>query len=158
MRSTFDLSPLFRATVGFDRVNALFDTLSRMDESAFAYPPYNIEKTGDNAYRITMAVAGFAENDLDVTVRESTLYVIGKSPEKEEGQYLHRGIARRAFERRFALADYVQVKGATLKDGLLSIELQRELPESAKPRKIEIAASSQPSRLIEGETAGKQAA
>lgn len=136
MRS-FDLSPLLRASVGFDRFDRLFDSMSRLDDAQLSYPPYNIEKSGDDAYRITMAVAGFAEGDLDLTATENTLVVTGKQqPEKEGVKYLHRGIAGRAFERRFELADTIKVVGARLENGLLHIDLAREVPEHKKPRKI----------------------
>lgn len=139
MRS-IDLSPLFRATVGFDRMMNMLDAASRLDDSAFSYPPYNIEKTGEDTYRISMAVAGFAESDLDVIVKESSLVVTGKKAKEEEseGTYLHRGIANRAFERRFDLADHIKVTGAGLVNGLLYIDLVREIPEAMKPRTIKI--------------------
>lgn len=140
MRS-FDLSPLLRSSVGFDRFNRLLDTATRLDEVAGGYPPYNIEKQGENSYRVTLAVAGFTEDELNITVQENTLFVSGKA--KAEGdagevKYLHRGIARRAFERRFELADTVNVTGAGLENGLLHIDLVRVVPEEAKPRKIKI--------------------
>ncbi|MDH3595218.1 MAG: Hsp20 family protein [Rhodospirillales bacterium] len=138
---TYDLSPLMRATVGFDRLTSLLDTASRVDEATLGYPPYNIEKTGEETYRITMAVAGFGEADLDVTVQENSLVIkAGKAkPEADKGvRYLHRGIATRAFERRFDLADHIQVTGARLENGILSIELEREVPEAMKPRSIAI--------------------
>ncbi|GGD95318.1 heat-shock protein IbpA [Aureimonas endophytica] len=135
-----DFAPLYRSTVGFDRLFSALDSLSQ-GESAPAYPPYNIERTGENAYRVTMAVAGFGESDLAIETRENTLTVKGeKAEEKAEGvEVLHRGIASRAFERRFQLADHVEVKGATLKNGLLHIDLVRVIPEAMKPRKIDIA-------------------
>lgn len=136
---TFDLSPLFRSTVGFDRMSRLLDAASRLDESALSYPPYNIEKTGENAYRITMAVAGFGPEDLTITVQENSLLVAGKlSKPEEERKFLYRGIAGRSFERRFELADHIRVSGATLANGLLHIELAREIPEAMKPRTIKI--------------------
>ena len=137
---TFDLTPLYRATVGFDRVADLMDR-AMTAEQGNAYPPYNIEKSGENAWRITVAVAGFTDEELSVEVREGTLIVSGRK-EKEEGErtFLHRGIATRAFERRFHLADHVQVTGASSKHGLLNIDLVREVPEALKPRRIEIAA------------------
>jgi molecular chaperone IbpA len=136
----FDFSPLFRSTIGFDRLTRLVDAASRVDNAALAYPPYNIEKTGEDAYRLTMAVAGFAPDEVDVTVHENTLLVTGKAKnDEEEGRYLHRGIARRAFERRFSLADHIKVVGASLDNGMLHVDLVREVPEAAKPRKIEIA-------------------
>ena len=136
-----DLSPLMRATVGFDRMMNLLDAASRVDEGANSYPPYNIEKTGDDTYRITMAVAGFGEGDLDLTVKQNSLVVkAGKAESKEakEVTYLHRGIATRSFERRFDLADHIQVTGARLENGILSIDLVREVPEALKPRTIAI--------------------
>jgi len=135
----FDFSPLFRSTIGFDRLTRLVDAASRVDNSALAYPPYNIEKTGEDAYRLTMAVAGFSPDELDITVQENTLLVTGKAKqEDEENRYLHRGIARRAFERRFSLADHIKVVGATILNGMLHVDLAREVPEAAKPRKIQI--------------------
>jgi len=138
----FDFSPLFRSTIGFDRLFRLVDTAQRGDANAAAYPPYNIEKTGDDAYRLTMAVAGFAPDEIAVTVQENTLYVAGKTEaEADTGRFLHRGIARRAFERRFSLADHIKVNGASLDNGLLHVDLVREIPEAAKPRQITIAAA-----------------
>jgi molecular chaperone IbpA len=135
----FDFSPLFRSTIGFDRMNRLLESAFSADESAQSYPPYNIEKTGEGAYRITMAVAGFSEQDLDINVQENTLTIKGKAKaEPENAQYLYRGIAGRAFERRFQLVDYVKVKGASLVNGLLHVELVREIPEQMKPRTIQI--------------------
>jgi molecular chaperone IbpA len=140
----FDFSPLFRSTIGFDRLARLVDTATRVDNAALSYPPYNIEKTGEDAYRLTMAVAGFAQDELDITVHENTLIVTGKPHKDEEsGRYLHRGIARRAFERRFSLADHLKVTGASLDNGLLHVELVREVPEAMKPRQIRIE-SAQP--------------
>ncbi len=135
----FDFSPLFRSTIGFDRLTRLVDAASRVDNAALAYPPYNIEKTGEDAYRLTMAVAGFAPSDIDVTVHENSLLVTGKAKkEEDQSRYLHRGIARRAFERRFSLADHIKVVGASLDHGMLHVDLAHEVPEEAKPRKIEI--------------------
>ena len=136
----FDLTPLYRTTVGFDRLGSLFDTLGSLDKDAPSYPPYNIELVDENAYRITMAVAGFGSDDLHVEAKENTLTIGGdKQSEKEENTFLHRGIAARSFERRFQLADYVVVKGAGLENGLLHVDLVRELPEAMKPRRILIA-------------------
>jgi len=152
---TYDLSPLMRATVGFDRLTSLLDTASRVDEATLGYPPYNIEKTGEETYRITMAVAGFGEADLDVTVQENSLVIkAGKAkPEADKGaRYLHRGIATRAFERRFDLADHIQVTGARLENGILSIELEREVPEAMKPRSIAIETKGKP-KVIENAAA-----
>ena len=135
----FDFSPLFRSTIGFDRLTRLVDAASRVDNAAVAYPPYNIEKTGEDAYRLTMAVAGFSPTELDITVQENTLLVTGKAREEEDGGgYLHRGIARRAFERRFSLADHMKVVGASLNNGMLSVDVVHEVPEAAKPRTIKI--------------------
>ncbi len=140
----FDFSPLFRSTIGFDRLTRLVNSASRMDNAALSYPPYNIEKTGEDAYRLTMAVAGFSPEEVEVTVHESSLLVTGKAKQENDGgRYLHRGIARRAFERRFSLADYLKVVGANLDNGMLHVDLVREVPEAAKPRKIAIG-SGQP--------------
>ena len=144
----FDFSPLFRSTIGFDRLFRLLDATSRVDGASPGYPPYNIEKTGDNAYRLTMAVAGFSQSELDVTVHENTLSVMGKAQkegEKKNGNgYLYRGIARRAFEQRFSLADHMKVTGAKLDNGMLHVDLVHEVPEAAKPRKIAIGRSPEP--------------
>jgi molecular chaperone IbpA len=137
---TFDYSPFYRATVGFDRVFDLLDSVASQNGSN-GYPPYNIEKAGDNAYRIVMAVAGFAEAELNVTQKENELLVTGQTANgQDEKQYLYRGIAGRNFERRFQLADHVKVVGAKLANGLLTIELQREIPEEKKPRAIPVTA------------------
>lgn len=135
-----DFAPLYRSTVGFDRLFKMLDTAGGVDNSQ-SYPPYNIERTGDNAYRITMAVAGFEDSELSIESRENVLTVQGErsEPEAEANRFLHRGIAGRAFERRFQLAEHVEVKGATLKNGLLHIDLVRIIPEAMKPRRIEIA-------------------
>ena len=138
----FDFSPLFRSTIGFDRLARLVDSATRVDNTAMSYPPYNIEKTGDDAYRLTMAVAGFSQDELDITVHEGTLIVSGKAQKEEaNSRYLHRGIARRAFERRFSLADHIKVVGASLDNGLLHVDLVREVPEAMKPRTIKIASA-----------------
>jgi molecular chaperone IbpA len=135
----FDLTPLYRSTIGFDRIGSMLDTLSAFEGEAPSYPPYNIERVGENDYRISMAVAGFSEGDLDIEVKEHTLSIRGeKRVEQENSTFLHRGIAARSFERRFQLADYVVVKGASLENGLLHVDLVRELPEAMKPRTIEI--------------------
>ncbi|MEM6637963.1 MAG: Hsp20 family protein [Pseudomonadota bacterium] len=150
MRS-FDLAPLYRATVGFDQIADLMDRVLTNDVSQPTYPPYNIEKTADDAYRISIAVAGFSGSDLNVEVRENALVVSARKGDgKADAKYLHRGIATRAFERRFHLADHVRVTGATHEDGMLHIELVREVPEALKPRRIEIANASTPtSQTIE---------
>jgi molecular chaperone IbpA len=134
----YDFSPLYRSTVGFDRLAQLLDSVSGMEAEA-TYPPYNIERLGENQYRISMALAGFVEDELKIEVKEQTLTVKGeKKPDQTERHYLHRGIAARSFERRFQLADHVEVSGARLKDGLLDIDLVRNVPERLKPRSIPI--------------------
>jgi molecular chaperone IbpA len=151
----FDLSPLYRSTVGFDRLASLFDEMAGLDNDGTSYPPYNIERLSENTYRITMAVAGFSRDDVKIEVKESTLSVRGdKAEEAKDRKFLHRGIAARAFERRFQLADHVEVTGADLQDGLLHIDLKRELPERMKPRVVEIGASAN-GRTIEATAAGK---
>lgn len=136
----FDPDALYRATVGFDRITDLMDRVMSSEVSPPTYPPYNIEKTDENAYRISIAVAGFAADELDVEVKENALLVSArKAEESDDRTYLHRGIATRAFERRFHLADHVRVESATHSDGMLHIDLVRELPEALKPRRIEIA-------------------
>jgi len=138
----YDFSPLFRSTIGFDRLTRLVDSAARGDGAAASYPPYNIETTGEDSYRLTMAVAGFAQDELDITVHENTLVVTGKAQTAEDGgSYLHRGIARRAFERRFSLADHIKVVGASLNNGLLHVDLVREVPEAMKPRTVSITAN-----------------
>jgi molecular chaperone IbpA len=136
---TFDLAPLYRSTVGFDRLFSMLDGF----EAAPGYPPYNIERTGENDYRISVAVAGFGENELSIESKENTLTIKGEKQVKEEsnGEVLYQGIAARAFERQFQLADYVQVKGASLENGLLHVDLVREIPEAKKPRQIAIGKS-----------------
>ena len=142
----FDATPLFRSSVGFDRMMDMFESVNRLDQSAPTYPPYNIEKTGEYEYRISLAVAGFAEADLEIEAREGMLAVIGRQGKEDgkERQFLHRGIAGRAFERTFRLADHVQVTGAKLENGLLHIELVRNVPEAMKPRRILIGDASGP--------------
>lgn len=135
---TFDLTPLMRSTVGFDRMSRFLDAALSADEQTHSYPPYNIEKSGEDSYRITMAVAGFSEADLDITATENMLVIKGARAQDEQTKYLHRGIATRAFERRFQLADYVKVVGAELSNGLLHVSLAREVPETLKPRSIAI--------------------
>jgi molecular chaperone IbpA len=150
MRS-FDLSPLFRTTIGFDRLNQLLDAAQAFD-TAPGYPPYNIEKVDEESYRITMAVAGFAEDDLDITVKDDVLTVSGRIADEndKERSYLHRGIATRAFERRYQLADHIKVTGGRLEHGLLHLELVREVPEELKPRRIAIASAEGDGKVIEG--------
>ncbi len=149
-----DFAPLYRSTVGFDRLVSMLDGLSQPDNGQ-TYPPYNIERTGETAYRITMAVAGFDETELSIESRENVLTVKGeKAQESEENKdILHRGIASRAFERRFQLADHVVVNGASLENGLLHVELKREIPEAKKPRQIEIQAPASQQKQIEAEVA-----
>ena len=142
MRNTFDFAPLYRVTVGFDRMFSMLDQLGGVEGSVPSYPPYNIERTGENTYRITMAVAGFDETELSIEAHAHVLSVKGEKNEEpaESGEFLYRGIAKRAFERRFQLADHVEVTAASLKNGLLHIDLLRNIPEAMKPRKITIAA------------------
>jgi len=141
---TFDLAPLYRSTVGFDRLFSLLDQVAGVD-GAPGYPPYNIERTGENTYRVTLAVAGFSEADLSIEAKEDTLTIRGEKQTKDtekSGEVLYQGIAARAFERRFQLADHVQVKGASLENGLLHVDLVREIPEAMKPRQIPIGTGS----------------
>ncbi|WP_432450694.1 Hsp20 family protein [Aliiroseovarius marinus] len=142
----FDLTPLYRATVGFDQIADLMDRVLTNDGSRDSYPPYNIEKTGDDAWRISVAVAGFSDDELSVEVKDKALFVSAKKAEEEDRTYLHRGIATRAFERRFHLADHVRVTGATHENGMLHIDLTREVPEALKPRRIEIGST----KAVEG--------
>ncbi len=138
----FDLTPLYRSTVGFDRLASVLDQVMTSDVSQNTYPPYNIEKTGDDAYRITIAVAGFSEDELSVEAREGQLIVAGRkaeTAEEDKPNFLHRGIATRAFERRFQLADHVRVNDAITENGLLHVDLVREVPEALKPRRIQIS-------------------
>jgi molecular chaperone IbpA len=140
---TFDLTPLYRSTVGFDHLFSLLDSFGGVDGGNTAYPPYNIERTGENAYRISVAVAGFTEKELNIEVKENTLSIRGEkeiTEKKEQDEVLYQGIAARAFERRFQLADHVEVRGASLENGLLHVDLVREIPESKKPRQIAIGA------------------
>ncbi len=138
----FDLSPLYRSTVGFDSLASMLDQVADFDNEATNYPPYNIERLTENEYRITMAVAGFGKEDVNIEVKENALSIRGEKKEVDtERSFLHRGIASRAFERRFQLADHVEVRGADVKDGLLSVDLKREVPERLKPRTIEIGAT-----------------
>jgi molecular chaperone IbpA len=150
MRS-YDLNSLFPYSVGFERFDKLFDRVTREATRDLSYPPYNIAKTGDDQYRITMAVAGFGADDLELVSQDNVLIVRGRAPEGgEQVQYLHRGIARRAFEHQFQLADYVRVKSADLVNGLLGIELVREIPEAKRPQRIEIARGTE-TRVIEAQ-------
>lgn len=136
---TYDFAPLYRATVGFDQIADLMDRVTAKDTSPSTYPPYNIEKTDDEAYRISVAVAGFSDADLSVEIKEKNLIVSASKADETDTAYLHRGIATRAFERRFHLADHVVVTGASHVDGMLHIDLVKEVPEALKPRRIEIS-------------------
>ncbi|WP_050605597.1 Hsp20 family protein [Ruegeria sp. 6PALISEP08] len=139
---TFDFAPLHRATIGFDQIADMMDRVLTNDVAQPSYPPYNIEKTDADTYRISVAVAGFSEDDLSVEVKENSLVVAGKkATDGKDRSFLHRGIATRAFERRFALADHVRVTGASHENGMLNIDLKREVPEALKPRRIEISSS-----------------
>jgi molecular chaperone IbpA len=150
----FDLSPLYRSTSGFDRLGSLLDTLGAFESDAPSYPPYNIERVGENEYRISMAVAGFGEQDLTIEVKENMLSIRGeKQAETEETTFLHRGIAARSFERRFQLADHVVVKSAGLENGLLHVDLVRELPEAMKPRTIPIETKTDKPKVIDSRAA-----
>ncbi len=154
--NTFDFSPLFRTSVGYDRLASLLNSAHRLEQGS-SFPPYNIQKAGEDRYRITMAVAGFAESDLKIISEDNKLLVTGDRPDEdtsEENGYLYRGIATRSFERRFNLADHVKVTGARLDNGLLHIELEREIPEAMKPRNIEIQSSG---ALLEGKPEDKAA-
>lgn len=146
---TYDFSPLFRSAIGFDRLARLVDTVQDTATASTTYPPYNIERVGENDYRLTMAVAGFGHDDIEIVVKENTLVVSGRvKAESTSGEVLYRGIAGRAFERRFVLADHIQVDGADLRNGLLHVGLKRVVPEALKPRRIAIgngAPASQPS-------------
>lgn len=159
--SNFDFSPLYRTVVGFDRLASLIDTATRLD-GAQGYPPYNIEQSvqDENAYAIELAVAGFGEGDLDIEVKEGQLTVVGKKESADEAarRIVHRGIAERGFIRRFQLADHVVVTGADLRNGLLRIELRREIPEAMKPRKIAIGLDAGSGQVIDGATRVRKAA
>lgn len=152
----FDLSPLYRSTVGFDRLFSLLDAAGGNGDTPQPYPPYNIERSDQNTYRITMAVAGFGEGDLDIQSKENVLVVKGERKDEkgaEQRETLYRGIAARAFERRFQLADHVEVTGASLENGLLHIDLVRELPEAMKPRKIAINSGGGKAKQIDAKAA-----
>ncbi len=148
--NNLDLNSLIRTSVGFDRLVRLMDSSMRTEASSEAYPPYNIEQIDENSYRIVMAVAGFGEGELSVTVHDNTLIITGKSNSGTESvKYLHRGIAGRAFEKHFQLADFIKIGTAALKNGLLSVDLVREVPEALKPRKIQILSQDNTRKLIE---------
>ena len=148
---TYDFSPLFRSTIGFDRLTNIMDAAMRQNDVTESYPPYNIQKTGENSYCITLAVAGFSEEELEIISHDGNLVIEGRvkpNEENSENIFLHRGIAGRAFKRSFQLADHIKITGANLSNGLLNVELVREIPEELKPRKIEIS-SSPKTRIIE---------
>jgi molecular chaperone IbpA len=147
MMTSIDFTPLYRSTIGFDRLASLIDNAMRSDATPASYPPYNIEALEDDRYAITLAVAGFAESDIDISVEKGVLTVRGKRSESGQRNYLYQGIANRSFERKFNLADYVEVTGAKLENGLLSIALVKEIPEAMKPRKISI--NSDDGKVIE---------
>ncbi len=149
---TYDLTPFYRSTVGFDRLFSLLDQAT--SDGSPGYPPYNIERTGENSYRITVAVSGFSKDELSIVAKENTLTIKGEkvaSENKDKSQVLYRGIAARAFERAFQLADFVQVKNASLENGLLHVDLVREIPEAKKPRQIPINSGAQP-QVVEAST------
>jgi len=153
---TFDLAPLYRSTIGFDRLFSMLDGF----EATPGYPPYNIERTGENDYRITLAVAGFGENDLSIEAKENTLTIKGAKETKEErkGEVLYQGIAARAFERVFQLADHVQVKAAAIENGLLHVDLVREIPEAKKPRQIPIGNGAEKAEKVKPQVIDTKAA
>ena len=155
MMNTIDLTPLYRNSVGFDRLAALLDNAMRGDSVSAGYPPYNIEVLKDDHYAITIAVAGFSEEELDIQVEKGVLVIKGKKSEDGERNFLYQGIANRAFERKFNLADYVEVRGAKLNNGLLTVSLVKEIPEAMKPRKIAI---NQDSNVIEHQNENKASA
>lgn len=152
---TFDFSPLYRSTVGFDQLQSLLDTVSR-EADVPTYPPYNIERLGESDYRISMAVAGFTETDLSIEVKQNVLTISGKRTEAEDAKYLHQGIAGRSFERRFQLAEHVEVKGASLNNGLLHVDLIRQVPEQLKARQIAIATDKAEAKTIKGTLAATE--
>ncbi|MBW6425700.1 Hsp20 family protein [Rhizobium sp. XQZ8] len=156
MRTEFDFAPLYRSSIGFDRVFNLLNNPQR-PQAIDTWPPYDIVKSGDDEYRIVMAVAGFGEGDLDITQERNVLVVKGGKSEEQQGEYLHRGIAGRGFERRFELADHVRVEDASLINGLLTVSLRREIPEAMKPRKIQIGSHGQDEQVLQIE-ADQQAA
>ena len=153
---TFDLAPLYRSTVGFDRLFSLLDNVAGYDNAAPGYPPYNIERTGENTYRISVAVAGFAEPEISIVAKENTLTIKGEKETKTDenkGEVLYQGIAARTFERTFQLAEHVEVKGASLENGLLHVDLVREVPEAKKPRQIAIGSGNNKPKVVEAKAA-----
>ena len=156
--TTFDFSPLYRTSIGFDRLASMMSSATRQDQGN-SYPPYNIRATSEDHYQITMAVAGFSEDEIDITSEQNRLVITGNSADEEEqGEYLHRGIATRSFERRFNLADHVKVVSASLANGLLHIDLERELPEAMKPRTIKIGKPAKRLLDVEKDVSQDQAA
>jgi molecular chaperone IbpA len=154
---TLDLSPLYRSFVGIDRLVDMVDAAARNESAGSGYPPFNIEESGEDSYRIEIAVAGFSEDEIEIELREQVLIISGRRDTEEKRNFLHRGIAERAFERRFNLAEHVVVDGASLENGLLVVELRRELPEAKKPRKIAISRTRAGTKLLSG-SKNKQAA
>jgi molecular chaperone IbpA len=158
MRTNFDFTPYRRSTVGFDRLFDLLETSSR-GEASDGYPPFDIQRLGDDSYRITLAVAGFRPEDIEVVAQQNLLTVTGKHADEDgAGEYLHRGIATRSFERRFQLADFVEAGNAVFENGLLSVELKRVVPEAMKPRRIEIGSAPVPSQIEESKDSAREAA
>jgi len=154
----FDFSPLYRSSIGFDRIASLLDNVTRTEQSQPSYPPYNIELTGEDQYRISMAVAGFSEDEINIEVKQNNLTVTGKKiSQKTENKFLHQGIAARSFERRFQLADYVRVETASMEHGLLHVELLREIPDAMKPRTISIT-SAKSNAALAGDASNDKAA
>jgi molecular chaperone IbpA len=150
----YDFSPLFRTAIGFDRLARLVDTLP--DNTAASYPPYNIERTGDDSYRLSLAVAGFSADDIELTVKENTLVISGSvASENSKGEFLHHGIAARAFNRRFVLADHMVVESADIANGLLNIAIKRVVPEALKPRRVEIKTVANTPKVVHGAAAGQ---
>lgn len=147
--ANLDFTPLFRSSVGFDRVPGMLQSAMKLTEADVGYPPYNIERIGDDRYQIALALAGFSKDDIDLTVERNELTIRGKAEDNKDHDYLHRGIAGRSFERRFNLAEHIEVDGATFENGLLVIDLKRELPEKLKPRQISIGDGSKKAETIE---------
>ena len=151
--STFDLSPFYRSAIGFDRMANMLDAVNRIDGNQPAWPPYNIELVDENNYVISLAVAGFRESEIEIEVDKNVLLVEGRKEDKQDGNYLHRGIATRNFKRKFQLADHVVVRGARLEDGLLVIDVERQLPEALKPRKIAINDAGDKAEMLDSDAA-----
>ncbi len=141
--ANLDLTPLYRSSVGYDQLPGMLQSAMKVADSDLGYPPYNIERTGEDTYRIVVSLAGYSHDDVDIVVEQNRMTISGKMPQDDGVQYLHRGIAGRSFKRNFDLADYIEVKGATFENGLLIVELKREIPDRLKPRRIEIAGDKQ---------------